>query len=177
MIKTERLILRQFKTSDAKDLYDYLSKTEIYAFEPGEPIDMEEAVHEAEIRSKGELFIAVESKEDQKLIGHLYFAKNGYDAIRTWYFGYIFNPAFQGKSYCTEACKALLSYAFKELGAHRIEAKCSTENIASNKVLVKLGFRKEGTMLKNVFFHMDEKGLPRWFDSNIYGLLSEEWKG
>lgn len=175
-LETERLILRNFQAKDAEDLYNYLSNPAIYTFEPGNPIDLKTAKEAVERRSKDDLFIAVEDKKNQKLIGHLYFAKDGYEAIQTWHLGYIFNPDFQNKGFCTEACQAIVSYAFNTLKAHRIDAKCSTENTASNRVLQKLGFRLEGTMLKNVFFHRDSDGAPIWFDSNIYAVLSDEWK-
>lgn len=70
----------------------------------------------------------------------------------------------------------MIGYAFAELGAHRIEAKCSTENLASNRVLEKLGMRLEGTMKKNDYFLIDSKGNPIWFDSNVYAMLEEDYK-
>ena len=174
-IETSRLILRNFCSEDADDLFDYLSKPSIYTFEPGSPITREHAIDEAIERAKSHVFIAVERKEDGKMIGHLYFDRHKYEAIRTYFLGYIFNPSFQKQGYCTEACSALIQYAFTELDAHRIEAKCSTENLASNKVLEKLGMRLEGTMKKNVYFHMDSSGNPIWFDSNIYAMLAEDY--
>jgi [ribosomal protein S5]-alanine N-acetyltransferase len=50
-IQTDRLIVRQFRPDDWRDLHDYLSLPEIYAFEPGEPVDAEQAAALADGRS------------------------------------------------------------------------------------------------------------------------------
>ena len=43
MLETKRLIIRKFNQDDWQDLYAYLSLPEIYRFEPGEPINVEQA--------------------------------------------------------------------------------------------------------------------------------------
>lgn len=43
MIATPRLVVRAFQPEDAEDLYEYLSNDEIYRFEPGEPVDRQQA--------------------------------------------------------------------------------------------------------------------------------------
>ncbi len=52
------------------------------------------------------------------------------------------------KGYTTEALTKLLDFGFNELKLHRIEAGCAIENIASNKVLEKVGMTKEGIKRK-----------------------------
>lgn len=47
--------------------------------------------------------------------------------------------AFQGKGYAAEAARAAIEYWIREVGFHRIEAKCCTENTASERVMQKLG--------------------------------------
>jgi RimJ/RimL family protein N-acetyltransferase len=44
-------------------------------------------------------------------------------------------------------------------------------NFASQKVLEKAGFKKEGTIRKSAFI----KG--EWRDGCLYSILREEWKG
>jgi RimJ/RimL family protein N-acetyltransferase len=53
---------------------------------------------------------------------------------------------------------------------------CNPENQASWKLLERLGFRREGTLLKNIYFFTDENDNPIWQDTFEYGLLKEEWK-
>lgn len=176
MLSTERLLIRPFLESDYKDLHEYLSLKETYQFEPGEPISIEEAKRLASERAKGIDFWAVILKDNKKkLIGHISFIQTEPKHFLTWEIGFIFNPAFQGKGYATEASRTLINYAFTELGTHRVVAFCSTENIASWKVLEKCGMKREGFLRKNVFFHKDGNGKPYWLDSYEYAILAEDF--
>lgn len=173
MIKTERLLIRQFKQSDYEDLYEYLSLPEIYEYEPGEPINMDMAKEIAKQRSFGNDFYAVELSEINKVIGHIYFKQIEPMEWMTWEIGYIFNPNYQRKGYATEAVKAIVEYAFGNLGTHRIVAHCNPKNEASWKLLDRIGMRREGTLIKNVFFKKDEAGKPIWQDTYEYAMLNE----
>ncbi|MBN2533674.1 MAG: GNAT family N-acetyltransferase [Spirochaetales bacterium] len=172
MIETERLFIRKFIKNDWADLYEYLSLKEIYVFEPGEPVSRDEAKRLADERSKGDDFLAVVLKERNKMIGHLYFHHEDPKEYMTWELGYIFNPVYQRKGYCTEACKHIIDYAFKQLNAHRIVSYCNPKNIASWRVLEKTGMKREGYFREKAFFRRDENGNPLWHDCLAYGLLS-----
>ena len=52
-IETQRLVVRPFRPDDWQDLHAYLSLPEIYEFEPGEPVDAEQARALADERSQG----------------------------------------------------------------------------------------------------------------------------
>ena len=175
MLTTERLIVRPFRETDYLDLHEYLSLPEIYRFEPGGPVSLNEARKLASERARGNDFWAVTLKDgNEKLIGHLSFIREEPKHFLTWEIGFIFNPAFQSKGYATEASRAVIDHAFQELNAHRVVGYCAVDNIASRRVLEKCGLRKEGTMRRNAFFHEDENGQPVWFDSHQYALLAEE---
>jgi ribosomal-protein-alanine N-acetyltransferase len=175
MLSTERLIVRPFLESDYKDLHEYLSLKETYQFEPGEPISLEEAKRLASERAKGTDFWAITLKDNKKkLIGHISFIQTEPKHFLTWEIGFILNPAFQGKGYATEASRSLINYAFTEFGAHRVVGFCSTENIASWRVLEKCGMKREGFLRKNVFFYKDRNGKPLWVDSYEYAILAED---
>ncbi|MBQ8795027.1 MAG: GNAT family N-acetyltransferase [Clostridia bacterium] len=60
-----------------------------------------------------------------------------------WEVGYHIAKSFAGKGYATEAVKAFLPVIMKELGIIEILGICVSENIASIKVLEKVGFVKE----------------------------------
>ncbi len=60
-----------------------------------------------------------------------------------WEVGYHIAKSFAGKGYATEAVKAFLPVIMKELGITEILGICISENIASIKVLEKVGFTKE----------------------------------
>ncbi len=170
MIETQRLLIRKFITDDLQDFYDYLSLSEIYRFEPGEPLMLEQTRELLAQRAQGNEFFAVELKENHKMIGHLYFARVEPTEWQTYELGYIFNPSFQGKGYATEAAAALVDHAFTQLGVHRILARCDPENVASWRLLEKVGFIREGHFKQNHFFNRDENGNPLWRDAYEYAI-------
>ena len=59
--------------------------------------------------------------------------------------GYALSPEGRGKGYCTEAVKLLLDYSFLTTLVARIQAHTDVRNVASQRVLEKNGFVKEGT--------------------------------
>ena len=53
---------------------------------------------------------------------------------------------------------------------------CNPLNKPSWKLLERLGFRREGHLIKNIYFKKDSLGDPIWSDTYEYGILAEEWK-
>ena len=172
-LETKRLIIRGFKSEDWEDLYEYLSDPDVVRFEPYEVFNKEQAKEEAANRSKNESFFAVCLKASGKLIGNIYIQQGEFD---TWELGYVFNSKYQGCGYATEAAKAIVTIAFKEWGARRIVAMCNPLNIPSWRLPERLGMRREGTLIKNVYFKFDNDGEPIWSDTYEYGLLKEEFR-
>lgn len=64
----------------------------------------------------------------------------------------------------------LLKFGFEEKGLHRIEARCDPENIGSQKILEKVGMKKEGKLRQNLRMGNG------WRDSLLYGILEGEWQ-
>lgn len=83
--------------------------------------------------------------------------------------GFTIAPEHQGKNIAFEAVSTLLDYLFIELHKHRVIAITDTQNLASWRLLEKLGFRREAHYVKNIFF----KGA--WGDEYLYALLREEY--
>jgi [ribosomal protein S5]-alanine N-acetyltransferase len=173
MIETERLFIRRFALSDANDLYEYLSDPSVYRYEPGEPINLDQAKELVSHRSLEIIFWAVILKQENKMIGHLYFEQLEPKERMTWELGYIFNPRYQRHGYASEAAGALVEYAFANYHAHRIMARCNPENPASWKLLEKIGFTREGHFRQHSFFRRDESGTPIWFDGFEYARLEK----
>ena len=86
---------------------------------------------------------------DKQLIGTCGF--NSYKPKGRSIIGYDINKEYWNKGYASEAIKAISNYGFLQLEIHRIEAYVTPGNIASEKVLKKCGFEKEG-LLKHVSF-------------------------
>jgi len=174
MIETVRLIIRKHKETDWKDLYEYLSLKEIYVFEPGEPITEEDSKKIIIERSIGNDFYAVVLKNENKMIGHLYFHHTEPKEYLTWELGFIFNPTYHNRGFCTEASRRIIKHGFDNLNIHKVVSYCNPENIASWKVLEKTGMKREGFFRKEGFFRRDENNNPLWHDCYAYGILKNE---
>jgi RimJ/RimL family protein N-acetyltransferase len=85
--------------------------------------------------------------------------------------GYVLVPKERLKGYCTEAVQLILEYLFLSKNVERIQASTHLENKASQRVLEKTGFKREGIMRKVLF----SRG--QWKDGVIFSILREEWKG
>jgi RimJ/RimL family protein N-acetyltransferase len=84
--------------------------------------------------------------------------------------GYIFDPAYSGHGYATEAVAAMVELAFDRLGIRRITAGCFADNLASVRVLEKVGMRREQHGIGDSWHA--ELG---WVDGFTYGLLADRW--
>jgi RimJ/RimL family protein N-acetyltransferase len=84
--------------------------------------------------------------------------------------GYALMPSERGKGYCTEAAQLMVDYLFLSKETPRIQALTLVKNVASQRVLERVGFKKEGIMRK--CFHIRGE----WSDFAIFSILREEWK-
>lgn len=84
--------------------------------------------------------------------------------------GYFMAEEHRGKGYTTEALRVVLEWLFTQTAVHRAEADITCTNIASCRVVEKLGFRREGVWRKNWFWN------GAWHDSVQYALLRDEWE-
>jgi ribosomal-protein-alanine N-acetyltransferase len=74
------------------------------------------------------------------------------------------------RGYATEAARVLLRWAFGTLDLNRVQAQTDTRNLASARVLEKLGFVREGTLREDCVVNGEVS------DSWVYGLLRREWQ-
>jgi RimJ/RimL family protein N-acetyltransferase len=56
--------------------------------------------------------------------------------------GFVLTASFRNRGYMTEACRAVLAFGFGDMGLRQIEAKSLPTNIASVRVLEKLGMER-----------------------------------
>jgi ribosomal-protein-serine acetyltransferase len=98
----------------------------------------------------------------------------GYNQIdwsnRVVHIGYWLAAGFQGKGIMTSACRALVDYAFHELGLNRVDIRCATGNKRSCAIPQRLGFTQEGVLRQAEWLY------DHFVDHVIYGMLSSEWK-
>ena len=84
--------------------------------------------------------------------------------------GYLLVPNERGKGYCSEAAMIMVDYLFRSKNIVRIQAHTDLRNVASQKVLEKVRFKKEGIVRKSDFARGE------WRDNNLFSILREEWK-
>jgi RimJ/RimL family protein N-acetyltransferase len=88
---------------------------------------------------------------------------------RTGEVGYITAPAHKGKGFAAEGARALLDWAFRDGGFHRVIGRIEARNVASARVLEKLGMRREALFVENEWV----KG--EWQSESVYAILEREW--
>lgn len=176
-LETDRLLLRLAREEDVDALMEYSADPEVCRYLPYEPRDREEIEKSMERRlgfteftPEGHpLFFHVELKETGAMIGEFLLFSRNVEA-RQGEIGYVLNPRFQGKGYGLEAATALMDAAFKKADLHRIEAKCSAPNLASWKLMEKLGMRREAHFREQAIFKGD------WDELLVYAILQREWR-
>jgi len=84
--------------------------------------------------------------------------------------GYSLIPSERGKGYGTEAIQTMVDYLFLSRDIARIQAVTNVRNKASQRVLEKVGFKREGTIRKSGFVRGE------WVHAYLYSTLREEWE-
>jgi ribosomal-protein-alanine N-acetyltransferase len=135
------------------------------------PDDLESYQDIVEEWSKSDDYVAVALKENQELVGFV--SRSSKDRAE-YELGYNFHPDARGAGYATEACRAVLSNLFEELGAERVTAGTAKVNLPSRKLLERLGF--EFLEEETVAFRKDDEGNPISFTGLKFLLTRDSWE-
>lgn len=173
-LETARLLLRELSIVDTDELFRVFSDEETTHFVSRE-VHVDNTVTISYLDNlikginEGKSFVwSVIDKSENRVIGivnlHSYYKKDRAAGI-----GAVINREYWGKGIASEALKEVISFGFETLKLIRIEGKCEANNIASEKILKKLGMTYEGTLRKEVII----KGTSR--DAKVYSLLNEEY--
>ena len=174
-LHTARLRLRAFEDTDADDLFALHSSAYVLRYWDSSPWSERERAEKflATCRQMAQegtgARLAVERASDGGFIGWCTLFGWNPD-FRSATLGYCFTDAAWGHGYATEAARALLRWAFDTLDLNRVQAEADTRNVASGRVLEKLGFVREGTLREDCIVD----GVVS--DSWVYGLLRREWQ-
>lgn len=173
--ETERLIIRRMSESDLEDFLEYQTHPEVMQYQSYEPATIEIATRFLSKQTLVEpsdegayLAFAVHHKRDNKMIGEV--SIEVFPRVQSrGGLGWSFHPAYHGKGYGSEAARVLLAYGFSFLSLHRLTTYCDIRNVASYRLMERLGMRREG--------HSRQSMLLRhvWQDVYHYALLREEW--
>lgn len=175
-LETERLILRPVTANDAAAVFMYASNpniTEFTLFETHQTIDdsrwfVNDYRQSRYVnREPDPLAIVLKSDPLGSMVGalgaHWVSQSNG-----TMEMGYSIAEPYWGKGLMTEACRALVRYVFAEFAVERLQARVFVGNDASERVMAKLGFSREGVLRRTIL----RRG--RWWDVAMWSMVRAE---
>jgi len=166
--------MRPLEAMDTDDLYSIYSDPNVmkyWNFLPWSDPDCarEFIIKDNEALQFGDyLRLGIEMKTTRRLIGACSLFSFNKQCMRAE-LGYLLAKRYWGQGFMHEALVGLLDYAFNVLALNRIEADIDPRNVASAKVLIRLGFQKEGH-LRERWIVNDEVS-----DSDLFGLLRHDW--
>lgn len=155
-LETERLVLRQETVEDALAVLQVLSDPAVTKFHDLDTFTkIEEAI--ALIQRRRERFESgrgirwgIALKQDNNLIGSCGLMWN--QQLHSAEVGYELASAFWRQGMMTEALKSILKFSFQEVNLQFVVAEVMLGNIASKKLLEKLGFQNQGVLQQQGFW-------------------------
>lgn len=175
-LRTERFILRELENRDARELFKILSDDKVMYYYGSDPLV---TVYEAKnvISYFKEQFTqgkairwAIADAQTNQLIGTIGF-HNWLSQYHRAEIGFEVSQDYWQRGVASEAARAVLTYGFEEFALHRISALVAPENLASNALVQKLGFKAEGLLEDYAYSH------GRFMNLTMYRMLASEWKG
>ncbi len=178
-LNTSRLILRDFEEDDWHGLHAFRSDPDVARFMDWEPATPEQT-------RRWVLATILHNRAQPRLSYNLTIVRRGDGCILGWLgigilsrrgtaedeydFGYALARAYWGQGYMTEALRALLGFAFDELGARRVYGECDARNVASARVMEKAGMRREAELRYRYSATGDVA------DNYRYAIHDREWR-
>ena len=170
---SERLTLRPPVEDDFDKLYDLYRRDEVNRYLRWQSWNEIETLQHIRDRKRptaidaadGRIDLIVHRREDEQFVG---------DVCLFWgsqigEVGWAFHPEQRGNGYATEAAAMMVQLGFTAVGLQRIQARCDSRNVASSRVMERLGMVREGCLRRSVLV----KG--EFCDELFYSMLREEW--
>lgn len=154
ILESERLLLRSYNESDLPEYHSLLSdKQNMYFLDDITTSTLDESKKSLsdtiEVNNSGKarrFCITLKKSGNDKLIGGVGYEIKSITPIGKIAdpMGWFIMPEYQNKGYITEAVKRILDFAFTDDDCIRVATGCYADNIPTQKVMDKVGFRKEG---------------------------------
>lgn len=175
-IVTPRLRLRPFVEADAGALGAIHGQPGVVRYLYSEILDAEEATEIvrqrmgwATVEAEGDqLNVAMVLAETGAFIGDISLVYRS-ELNGTAEIGFVVDPAHHGRGLAAEGTRAIVDLAFESLDIHRIVGRCDARNVASARLLTRLGMRQEAHHVENEFV----KG--EWTDELVFAIVRSEW--
>ena len=177
-LTTERLLLRPYRSEDFDGTLDMFGRAEVARYLNWDVMDaaaaralVDRRLTQTQLEKEGEGFaLAVEDRTTGRYAGEVILVFIS-ERDRHGEVGWSIHPDFHGRGIATEAAGEMLRVGFESMDFHRISAECDPRNVASERVMAKLGMRREALHLEAMFV----KG--EWCDSLVCAILAAEWRG
>lgn len=177
-IRTDRLVLRTYRSGDHQDLLTFYGRSDVcrYLFNaPWSPEDAREAVQTRMSRrdlAAGAVALVVEY--EGRVVGSMsawLVEESGCTAetAHTAEVGWAFSPEFGGRGFATEAVTALFGYVFATPRLHRVIAQMDSRNESSARLARRIGMRREAHFRQNAWIKNE------WTDTVVFAMLRSEW--
>lgn len=173
-LRTDRLELRPGRSEDASVIWPWYRLPEVQEWTTTlSPTLVEHQEHwdtglgAAVVGLRDGLVVAVGKIERQNAWSQTDMAEQA--AGQQAELGWVLDPSVHGQGLGTEFAAALLHLAIDGLGVRRIEAGCFADNLASRRVMEKIGLRLEGVFRED---SLHRSG--RWLDGMSWALLAAE---
>jgi RimJ/RimL family protein N-acetyltransferase len=169
-LMTPRLTLRPLEARDVDAVFAMMSDAETMRFWDWPSFQDRETVAEIvdaqldDMAQGNALYWAVALTPEGKAIGSCDLSDIDRHHARAE-IGFLFHRAHWGNGYAHEAMEAVTAFGFEDLNLHRLWARFHTGNAASQRLLERLGFVREGTLRQ----HIVRDGARR--DCEIYGRM------
>lgn len=175
-LNTERLAIRNLTPENTEEMLDYYIRNEehLRQYEPTRDSGFYTYEGQKEILTESfRQFIDGTSIDlgifkDEKLIGKIKLSNIVYGILRNAFVGYSIDKEHQGKGYMKEALNTVCSYAFEEMGLHRLEASTLMDNSRSQGVLKACGFNELGISEKYLYINGE------WRDHKIFYKVNDD---
>jgi ribosomal-protein-alanine N-acetyltransferase len=173
-LESDRLVIRPVVADDLDDLFEVNGDPGVTAYlpyptwlAPADGAAWLARMQALAATGAGQQLVAAR-KSDAKVIGTLLLFKYE-ETSRRVELGYVLGRAHWRQGYMREAVAALCGLAFGALDIRRIEAEVNPANLASCRLLERLGFVHEGRLRQR----WTAKGVT--YDTDVYGCLADEW--
>ena len=168
-LHTSRLLLRKVNKDDAFDIFEFASDRQVtkYTF-----WNTHQSIEDTEkfisfLITPNNVAWAIVLKESEQVIGYCFFHSLERDHKKAE-IAFGISREYWAQGYATEATREVLNYGFEKGKLRRIEGTCMLENLASCRVMEKLGMKFE-KIIQNA---RQKNGV--FYDLNLYILSSHE---
>gem|GEM_PF-282477 len=183
-IASARLLLRQYRTSDAESFAELLVLSYPNHLAPWSPPTMKAEAEPSGARraAREHILVALDKwdegsdyrffitlRETGDIVGQIGLTQLVRGVSQSCFIGYWVGLPYLHRGYATEAVVLAMEFAFDVLKLHRVSLWIATGNEVSLKIPARLGLRFEGTALRGLFLG------KQWHDTHIFAITLEEW--